>query len=320
MHSLYREAFTNSAEALRVDHEKAIPDKVLVNGQEVPEDKYSVSIEVDDNGVNYVVVELDEDYKNSIAGSSIEIAYGEETASASVEKGSIVGFAILDVVNTDGTEAIVGDSGTFEVDSLKPVQITSSGDADTLMNVYVNGKLVDKKYYTVRSGSTIITFTEEFLETLPKDTELEVVMEFGDVKKNVVEGISRTGIVLKEDPEESSSEEDKESSTEASSESSTDSSESSKESSAEETKKSDETEKGSEEETKAGKETKATDETKTSEESKSAAETEKSSETEASRDSSVVVTGEEIRLPLLLAIAAISLLGAAGLAIVRKRR
>ena len=133
-------------------------------------------------------------------------------AFANVGPGKNAGFVVLDVANSwDESVASEKGSSTLVMRALKPVQLTVPGNSEMLINVYVNEKPIDRKCYSITKGSTIITFTNEFLATLPKNTELEIVMEFGDEKNNSVRRIARTGVILEhEDEADSSSETEKE--------------------------------------------------------------------------------------------------------------
>jgi len=57
---------------------------------------------------------------------------------------------------------------------------------EKFVSVEVDGKEVDKKYYTVKEGSTIVIFTKEFMDTLA-DGEHIVTFHFTD-------GIAQTNI------------------------------------------------------------------------------------------------------------------------------
>lgn len=65
-------------------------------------------------------------------------------------------------------EVIKGDDQKVTVKEGTEVIITIDADFDLFKDLYINDKLVDKKYYTVKSGSTIITLKPEYIETLEK--------------------------------------------------------------------------------------------------------------------------------------------------------
>lgn len=65
----------------------------------------------------------------------------------------------------------------------QPVIIRIDGDFDKFEEVYVDGKLVSKECYSAVAGSTIITFKEEYLETLSVG-EHKVTVEYTDGTAN----------------------------------------------------------------------------------------------------------------------------------------
>ena len=65
---------------------------------------------------------------------------------------------------------IGGHLQTWLTDSKEGAKFVCNGHIDLFRGVYVDGKLVDSKYYTVKSGSTILEFSNEFMKTLEKGT------------------------------------------------------------------------------------------------------------------------------------------------------
>lgn len=61
---------------------------------------------------------------------------------------------------------IKGADQTYTIGKDKTIEIEVDADFAEFEEVYVDGKLVDKKNYTAKSGSTIITFNEDYLKTL----------------------------------------------------------------------------------------------------------------------------------------------------------
>ena len=86
---------------------------------------------------------------------------------------------IYEVVEGDGAsyDASKGGAATFKINAEKAL-------FDAGGKVYVNGALVASKYYTVASGSTVVTLSEEFIATLPSGTHtLMVVFSDGGVAR-----------------------------------------------------------------------------------------------------------------------------------------
>lgn len=63
-------------------------------------------------------------------------------------------------------EVIGNKDGVYNLSSDEEYIITVNGDFDKFVDIYVDDKLVDKSMYNAASGSTIITFTKDFMETL----------------------------------------------------------------------------------------------------------------------------------------------------------
>lgn len=66
----------------------------------------------------------------------------------------------VNYVITDGNKA------SYVMNSDRTLSFTANGSIEKFVSVKVDGKTVDKSNYTVKSGSTIITFTAEYLDTL----------------------------------------------------------------------------------------------------------------------------------------------------------
>lgn len=85
------------------------------------------------------------------------------------------GTAPLPEILVDGTdqEYVIGSDGG--------AAIHCDGILKWFVSVSVDGKIVDAKYYTVSEGSTIITFTSAFLDTLaPGDHDVTLTFTYGE--------------------------------------------------------------------------------------------------------------------------------------------
>lgn len=78
---------------------------------------------------------------------------------------------VYTVTNGDGEKYTVGDGNvaSFRIDA--DLELFTAGG-----KVYVDGQLVDEKYYKVASGSTIITLTDEYIATLGSGDHLIAVV------------------------------------------------------------------------------------------------------------------------------------------------
>lgn len=83
-----------------------------------------------------------------------------------------------------------GAGGTRELSTDETLTITCDGALDKLTGIYVDGNLVDPANYTLKSGSTILTFKAAYLNTLSVGTH-KVKLQYND-------GSVETTIVIKE--------------------------------------------------------------------------------------------------------------------------
>lgn len=95
---------------------------------------------------------------------------------------------------TDRTKKVIkilkGENQKFDKDKKEALSFTISSDIKDFKNVSLDGKVVDKKMYRLKKGSTIITFVDDFVNNL---TEGEHKFSFSfitgsiDTKINVVD-------------------------------------------------------------------------------------------------------------------------------------
>ena len=72
-----------------------------------------------------------------------------------------------------------GAGGTHELSTDGTLTITCDGALDKLTGIYVDDKLVDTAHYTLKSGSTILTFKAAYLNTLSAGTH-KVKFQYSD--------------------------------------------------------------------------------------------------------------------------------------------
>lgn len=82
-----------------------------------------------------------------------------------------------------------GAGGTHELSTDGTLTITCDGALDKLTGIYVDDKFVDAANYTLKSGSTIITFKADYLNTLSVGTH-KVKFQYSD-------GSTETTFVIK---------------------------------------------------------------------------------------------------------------------------
>lgn len=107
-------------------------------------------------------------YENNIqAGTATAIIRGIATAT---ETGGYTGevtvsFSIVEVP-TPGYAVTKGDGATWNQGSSTTLSFTADGPFADFIGITINGKTVDKDYYSVKEGSTIVTLKNSFLNKL----------------------------------------------------------------------------------------------------------------------------------------------------------
>ena len=132
---------------------------------------------------------LDEDTMDFTEG--FEVLYDDRDAGIYFNTSNVGIFVIYndDTVYYDFLDDT--DEQTFYKKSDKSLTLKINAPRDKFVDVYVDGKKVDEKYYTVKSGSTIITFTEEFLKGLDAG-EHKFLVNFTDGEASAVIGVENT--------------------------------------------------------------------------------------------------------------------------------
>ncbi len=98
-------------------------------------------------------------------------------------KGSSDSYDPLQIIEEQTEHYYVKGSG-------KPVTITCNGEYSKFFSIFVDGVFLEKTYYTVERGSTVLTIMPEYLDTLPVGAhEVTLNYTYGsvDTTLNVVE-------------------------------------------------------------------------------------------------------------------------------------
>jgi hypothetical protein len=91
-----------------------------------------------------------------------------------IESGKII-YAVLN-----------GANAVWTPDSNTGLVIRSNAPFSEFVNVLINGKVLDKQYYSASEGSTIITISQEYLSTLKDgDYTIEIVSENGSATTTI---------------------------------------------------------------------------------------------------------------------------------------
>lgn len=85
----------------------------------------------------------------------------------------------IPVVDDTEYEITAGDNQTVKENFDGTITITCNGELSKFVSVSVDGKTVGSKYYTLKSGSTILTFTKEYVASLSVGTHV-VRFEYTD--------------------------------------------------------------------------------------------------------------------------------------------
>ena len=111
---------------------------------------------------------------------------GGSTTGGSTTGGSTTGGSTTGGITTGGDttvdyKIIEGANGAWTQNSDGTLTFRANGEFSKFTGVKVDGKLIDAKCYTAKSGSTIVTLNNEYLPTLSVGTHtLTVVFEDGE--------------------------------------------------------------------------------------------------------------------------------------------
>lgn len=122
--------------------------------------------------------ELDWSVQNNTGSATINSKTGELTptsagsiwvmakATDGSDKNARLNVTIENVVTPDKPTITAGAGSTHQISDGKDMTFTCSGKLEDLTGIYVDGKLVEEKNYTKKSGSTILTLKASYLDTL----------------------------------------------------------------------------------------------------------------------------------------------------------
>lgn len=86
-------------------------------------------------------------------------------------------------VSVKNPEIIAGNNSIWDKDSQEGLTFKSNTDFSTFVKVLVDDEVVDPKYYTVSSDSTIVTLSNDYLNTLSAgEHTITIVSESGEAK------------------------------------------------------------------------------------------------------------------------------------------
>lgn len=97
-------------------------------------------------------------------------------------------YILFEYVSTEPISYLVveGMNSTWTAGSTDGLTVRANGVLDKFQSVKVDGTVVDPSNYTATSGSTIITFKKEYMDTLSEGTHaITIVFTDGEASTNV---------------------------------------------------------------------------------------------------------------------------------------
>ena len=96
----------------------------------------------------------------------ILVSYNSEEKGIVLTLNNVGIYLIYDDITIDYKYLDKTDNQTYNLNDQDTLTLRINAEYSKFLNVYVDDKLVDPKNYTSKEGSTIITFTKEYLQTL----------------------------------------------------------------------------------------------------------------------------------------------------------
>ena len=177
---------------------------MVVNGEEDVEltdltDGYELFINMDEDALSdfakpYMSRLLDEDTLDFEEGKKLE--YNSDKEGYIVKLNNIGMYILYDDISVTYKFLDNTDNQTYNIKKDNTLTLKVDADYNKFTNVYMDGKLVDSKNYTSKSGSTIITFTKDYMRSLSVGTH-NIKVDFNDGEANttltVNDGNPKTG-------------------------------------------------------------------------------------------------------------------------------
>ena len=94
-------------------------------------------------------------------------------------------------------EIVKGDGGNWSKDTTSGLSFTANGSFAKFVSVEIDGKVIDAKHYSAKSGSTVITLDASYLETLSIGTHtITVVYADGEAEGTFQVNATESNILL----------------------------------------------------------------------------------------------------------------------------
>ena len=85
-------------------------------------------------------------------------------------------------------KVLEGADGTYTINADLSYTLRIEGELSKFVNIELDGTVIDGKYYNTKSGSTVITFTKEYLESLSTGKHI--------VNVNYTDGLAKTTLII----------------------------------------------------------------------------------------------------------------------------
>ena len=125
----------------------------------------------------------------------IRVTYDKEAGGIVLLLNNIGTYVIYDDISIDYKFLDDTENPTYNLKKGEELTLRINADFSKFLAVYMDGKLVDSKNYKAKSGSTIITFSKEYMNTLAVGTH-KVKVDFTDGEANTEITITNKNSVL----------------------------------------------------------------------------------------------------------------------------
>lgn len=126
------------------------------------------------------------DEENLKFGDPIKLVYDDNEEGIVAALDNIGMFILYDDSNIYYDFLDNTDNQTYYVKDNEDLVLKINADLDKFIDMYIDGKLVDSKNYTTKSGSTIITLKKDYVKSLSKGKHTIVV--------NFTDGVATTNL------------------------------------------------------------------------------------------------------------------------------
>ena len=175
-------------------------DKATLNLKQGSMDTLSVTYAPEDTTDDKTVTwTSDNEEVATVSGGTVS-ALKEGTATITATVGSCTAQCVVTVVpkqeqpnlpsEPNNYSITEGANGTHKINEDGTYVLRASGELDKFVSIEVDGMLLDSSNYTLKRGSTIVTFTKEYMDQLAVGTHV--------VKINFTDGVATTSINIQQ--------------------------------------------------------------------------------------------------------------------------